>query len=127
MAKTNKTGMSPGEIILVSLDLGLTEKPEPRSALGFEPAKTGRAEFRRWARKREMTPEDLPSRFKLMPGGNYFAKARCLHIHSQQVKFGACTNQDPEREAQLLQMRGVPRPLIFVCKRLILCSVRTNK
>lgn len=106
MAKTNKTGMSPGEIILVSLDLGLTEKPEPQSALGFEPAKTGRAKFRRWARKREMTPEDLPSRFKLTPGGNYFAKARCLHIHSQQVKFRACTNQDPEKRLSCCKWEG---------------------
>lgn len=45
MAKPNKTGMRPGEIILVSLYLGLTEKPEPGSALGFEPAKMGRAEI----------------------------------------------------------------------------------
>lgn len=101
MAKTNKTGMSPGEIILVSLDLGLTEKPEPGSALGFEPVKTGRAEFRRWARERERTPEDHPTRFILKPGGSHFAKARCLHVHSQQVKFRVCTNQDPEREVQL--------------------------
>lgn len=92
MAKTNKTGMSPGEIILVSLDLGLTEKREPGSEVGFEIATTGRTEFGHWARERERIPEDQPSRFKLKRGGSHFAKTRCLHVHSQKVKCRACTS-----------------------------------
>lgn len=79
MAKTDKTWMSPGEIIFESLDLRLTGKPEPGSALGFEPVKSDRAEFGCWARERKRTPKYHPSRFKLKPGGSHFAKARCLH------------------------------------------------
>lgn len=53
IAKTTNMGMNPGKNISVNLDLGLTEKPEPKAALGFKPAKTGRAEFEHWARERE--------------------------------------------------------------------------
>lgn len=53
MAKTNKTGMSPEESIFVSLELRITEKLEPGSALGFEPMKTGGAQFGHWASERE--------------------------------------------------------------------------
>jgi len=84
MTKINKTGMSPGEIVLIGLDLGLTEKPEPGFALGFEPVKAGRAEFRCWAREKEKTPEDHLSRFKLKPGGVILlGRAVCMSTASR--------------------------------------------